>query len=335
MISISIDAMSGDSGLPVTAPAVLSVLKKHDDLKIIMVGDEALMSKAIPNKPDNLEFKQTTQVVAMDEAPASALRGKKDSSMRIAINLVKEKSADACVSAGNTGALMATGRFVLRMLEGINRPAICTALPTIKSHSWMLDLGANVDSDSEHLLQFAIMGNALVRAVDDNDKPSIGLLNIGEEDAKGNHVVKSAAALLNKTNLNYYGFVEGDDIYKGTVDLIVSDGFVGNVALKASEGVAMMIRHFLSIEFKRNIFRKISGVIAMPVLKSLKKRIDPRRYNGASLLGLNGVLVKSHGGTDAYGFEHAIEAAYSQVKNGLLDKIKHEMDNMSQQEHDE
>lgn len=334
MVSISIDAMSGDAGLAVTAPAVLNALKKHPDLEIIMVGDETLMTEAIGHKPNNLTFKHTTQVVEMDEAPASALRGKKDSSMRVAINLVKEETVDACVSAGNTGALMATGRFVLRMLEGVDRPAICAALPTIKSHSWMLDLGANVDSGAEHLLQFAIMGSALIRAVDNKESPSIGLLNVGEEEVKGNHVVKSAAALLNKANLNYYGFVEGDDIYKGTVDLIVSDGFVGNVALKSSEGVAMMIRHFLSFEFKRNLFRKISGVIAMPVLKSLKNRIDPRHYNGASLLGLNGVLVKSHGGTDAYGFEHAIMAAYHQVKNSLLDKIKREMDNMLHQEYD-
>jgi len=333
MISISIDAMSGDSGLAVTAPAVLSALQSTPDLKITMVGDEKLIKQAITAPPANLEIQHASEIVAMDEMPALALRNKKDSSMRVAINLLKDKKVDACVSAGNTGALMVTGRFVLKMLEGIDRPAICTSLPTMSSHCWMLDLGANIDSDAEHLMQFAIMGNALVRAVDDNHNARVGLLNIGEEQVKGNHIVKEASSLLQNTSLNYRGFIEGDDIYKGTVDLVVSDGFVGNVALKASEGVARMIQHFLGEEFKKSTLRKLSGFIAMPVLKSLKKRIDPRNYNGASLLGLNGVLVKSHGGTDEFGFERAIMVAYNQAKNGLLEKIKHEMDNMLHQEY--
>jgi len=335
MISIAIDAMSGDHGLAVTTVAALNALAHVEDLKIIMVGDERKIQSTISDIPANLEIRHASEIVSMDESPVVALRNKKDSSMRVALNLVKEGAADACVSAGNTGALMVTGRFVFKMLQGVDRPAICTSLPTIKSHCWMLDLGANIDSGPENLLQFALMGNALVRAVDDNHIAKVGLLNVGEEQVKGNQVVKDASALIANTALNYSGFVEGDDIYKGTVDLIVCDGFVGNVALKASEGVARMVHNFLNREFKRSIWRKLSGLVAMPVLKSLKKRIDPRRYNGASLLGLNGILVKSHGSTDAYGFEQAIMAAYNQVKNDLLDKIKHEMEQMRQQEHRE
>jgi phosphate acyltransferase len=332
MITIAIDAMGGDHGVDITVPAAIKAVQHHSDLQIILVGNEAILREKIGNTP-NINIHPATEVVAMDEAAASALRGKKDSSMRVAINLVKEQRANAAVSAGNTGALMATARFVLKMIKGIERPAICTALPTIqRPHSWVMDLGANVDSSAEHLLQFALMGNALLRAVDENPSPSIGLLNIGEEETKGNESIKTAAQLIGATKLNYYGFVEGDDIYKGTVDLVVTDGFAGNVALKSSEGVAKMITHFITAEFTRNIFTKILGLLARPPLKAFKRRIDPRIYNGACLLGLNGIVVKSHGGTDAFGFEHAISVAYNQAKHDFLGKITQEMAKVLQEE---
>ena len=261
----------------------------------------------------------------MDESPALAMRNKKDSSMRVAINLVKAGEAGACVSAGNTGALMATARFVLKMLPGIERPAIASELPTIKGRTFVLDLGANVDCTAEHLLQFGIMGAMLVSALDQCDAPSVGLLNIGEEEIKGNEVVKQAAELLRHSGLNFYGNIEGDDIYKGTTDVVVCDGFVGNVALKTSEGLAKMIGTMLREEFNRNLVTKIAGLIALPVLKAFKKRVDPRRYNGATLLGLRGVVVKSHGGADRYAFEHAIRQAAREVRNDVQRRITEKM----------
>ena len=257
----------------------------------------------------------------MDDAPATALRRKPDSSMRIAIELVKSGEADACVSAGNTGALMAISWFVLRMLPGIERPAIASFLPTQKGRVCVLDLGANVDCTAEHLLQFAVMGSCLVSAVDHSERPSVGLLNIGEEEIKGNEVVKQAAELLRDSGLNFYGNIEGTDIYKGTTDVIVCDGFVGNVALKTSEGLAQMLAAYLRQEFGRNLFTRLSGAMAMPVINAFRRRVDPRRYNGASLLGLKGIVVKSHGSADKFAFGCAIERAFEEARNDVLASI--------------
>ena len=263
----------------------------------------------------------------MNESPTSALRNKKDSSMRVAINLVKDGMAHACVSAGNTGALMATGRFVLKMLAGIDRPAICTALPTMKGHTHVLDLGANVDSTAEHLYEFAMMGSVLTSALDNNPSPKVGLLNIGEEEIKGNERVKEAARLLADSDLNYIGFVEGDGIYMGAANVVVCDGFVGNVMLKTSEGVAKMIGTFMKQEFRRNPIKKIAGLLAAPALKALKKRIDPRAYNGASLLGLRGIVVKSHGGADNYAFGKAILKARMEAIKNVPELIAQQLEN--------
>jgi len=257
----------------------------------------------------------------MDELPSNALRNKKDSSMRIALDLLKAGDADACVSAGNTGALMATSRFVLKMLPGIDRPAICTSLPSSTSHTWVLDLGANVDCDAKHLFQFALMGSVLATAVDGNANPAVGLLNIGEEEIKGNEAVKRAAVLLADGPLNYAGFAEGDDIYMGNFDVIVCDGFVGNIALKTSEGVARMIATFIKQEFRRSLLTKLAALIAMPVLKAFRSRIDPRLYNGASLLGLRGIVIKSHGGADALAFANAIKVAILEVRESVPERI--------------
>ena len=257
----------------------------------------------------------------MDELPSRALRGKKDSSMRVAINLVNDEVADACVSAGNTGALMATARFVLKTLPHVDRPAIITALPSIAGRSWVLDLGANVDCSADHLFQFAVMGAELVSAVEGLESPSIGLLNIGQEEIKGSDQIKRAHELLTASQMNYVGYVEGDDIFTGNVDIIVTDGFVGNVALKSSEGVARMIRHFLKAEFTSGFFARLAGLVALPLLRRLSRRIDPRRYNGAPLVGLRGVVVKSHGGTDAMGFANAIAIAKKEAQADVANRI--------------
>jgi len=272
-----------------------------------------------------LTIHHASQVVMMDDSPSLALRNKKDSSMRVAINLVKEGAAQACVSAGNTGALMATARFVLKTLPGIDRPAIISALPTINGHTHVLDLGANVDSSAEHLLQFAVMGSVLTKAVDNIERPTVGLLNIGEEEIKGNEQVKEAAKLLATSNLNYIGYVEGDDIYKGTVDVVVCDGFIGNVALKTSEGLAKMISHYMKQEFKRNLFTKLAALVAMPVLKAFRSRIDPREYNGATLVGLRGIVIKSHGSADVFSFGNAIQEAVREVHKNVPVKIQQEL----------
>jgi glycerol-3-phosphate acyltransferase PlsX len=329
---IAIDAMGGDHGPVVTVPAALSALKRHKGLKLILVGDEQLLADELARHGssvgDRLSLHHASQVVGMDEKPSQALRGKKDSSMRVAINQVKEGEAQACVSAGNTGALMATGRFVLKTLNGIDRPAIISALPTISGHTHMLDLGANVDSSAEHLYQFALMGSVLTSAVDNIDRPTVGLLNIGEEEMKGNEQVKQAAALLATSGLNYVGFVEGDDIYKGTVDVVVADGFVGNVALKTSEGLAKMVSHYMKQEFKRNLFTRLAGLIAMPVLNAFKNRIDPRVYNGATLVGLRGIVIKSHGSADIFSFSNAIREAVLEVEKNVPDMISEELGNL-------
>jgi glycerol-3-phosphate acyltransferase PlsX len=268
-----------------------------------------------------LRIQAASEVVGMDESPQLVLRSKKDSSMRVAINLVKNGEASACVSAGNTGALMATARYVLKMLPGIDRPAIASFLPTYKGQVCMLDLGANVDCNAENLLQFALMGTALVYAIEHKNNPTVGLLNIGSEDIKGNEIVKQASELLQKSDLNFYGNIEGNDIFKGVTDVVVCDGFVGNVALKTTEGLAQMLGGFLREEFNRNIFTKLAGLIATPVLKAFRRRVDPRRYNGASLLGLKGIVLKSHGSADAFAFFCAIERAAEEARGGMLHHI--------------
>jgi glycerol-3-phosphate acyltransferase PlsX len=328
-VTVAIDCMGGDHGPHVTVPAALRTLGRHPDANLVLVGltdaIEAELRASGASTGTRLRVHHASEVVAMDEAVASALRGKKDSSMRVAVNLVKSGEAQACVSAGNTGALMAISRFVLKMLPGIERPPIATVLPSQKGHTYVLDLGANVDCSAHDLLQFGIMGATLVSAVEHKERPSVGLLNIGEEDIKGNEVVKRAGELLRTSGLNFHGNVEGDDIYKGTTDVVVCDGFVGNVALKTSEGLAQMLSIFLRSEFGRNPLTKLAGLVAMPVLKRFKHRVDHRRYNGASLLGLRGVVIKSHGSADAVAFEHAIERALDEVRNGVLRRIGERM----------
>lgn len=329
-ITLAIDAMGGDHGPHVTIPAALKALSEDDQLNIVLVGLEDAIQAELKaqNATTNsrLRIHHASEVVLMDESPQSAMKNKKDSSMRVAINLTKSGEAHACVSAGNTGALMATARFVLKMLPGIERPAIASALPSEKGNTYMLDLGANADCTAEQLLQFAVMGAMLVSSIEHKKNPSVGLLNIGSEDIKGNEVVKQTAELLKESHLNFYGNIEGDDIFKGTTDVVVCDGFVGNVALKTTEGLAHMMGSFLTQEFKRSFITKIMAIIAMPVLKAFKKRLDPRRYNGASFLGLRGVVVKSHGGADAVAFYHAIHVAVEEARNGVLRRIKEQLE---------
>lgn len=326
---IALDAMSGDHGLSVTVPAALQAIRRCDDVILILVGDEQKIRDELTNhnaaESDRLRIHHASQVVEMDDAPALALKKKKDSSMRISIDLVRDGIADATVSAGNTGALMATARFVLRMLPGIDRPAICTAIPSNNGHSHMLDLGANVDSSAEHLYQFAVMGSELVKAIDDNPAPKVALLNIGQEAIKGNEQVKAANRLLKDSHLNYAGYVEGDGIYLEDFDVIVCDGFVGNVALKTSEGLAKMISNRLKQQFKRNLFSKLAAIVAMPVLKAFRESVDPRRYNGASLLGLQGIVIKSHGGADSLSFANAIAIARQEAIKNVPQKINDEL----------
>ena len=330
-ITIALDAMGGDHGPKVIVPAALQSLRDDKEIKVILVGDKDAitqeLNEANATVGDRIVIQHASQQVEMDDLPSFALRNKKDSSMRVAINLVKEGVADACVSAGNTGALMATARFVLKMISGVDRPAIVVTLPTIKGHTHVLDMGANVDTSAENLFEFAVMGSVLTNAVENIASPTVGLLNIGEEEIKGNERVKEAGRLLEGSNLNYIGYVEGDDIYKGTADVIVCDGFVGNVALKTTEGLAKLIRHYMTQEFKRNIFTMIAGAIALPVLKAFRKKIDPRRYNGASLLGLRGIVIKSHGGADKLAFACAIREAKLEVHKNVPQKIRQQLEN--------
>lgn len=324
--TIALDAMGGDHGPEVVVPAAIRFLRECDDrIELILVGDtdevQRQLEAAGGGSDERIRIHHASQIVAMDELPSHALRSKKDSSMRVAINLVNEGKADACVSAGNTGALMATARFVLKTLPGIDRPAICTVMPSIQGHTYVLDLGANVDSSSEHLFQFAVMGSVLASAVDNIDRPRVGLLNIGEEEIKGNERVKVAAQLLGASDLNYVGFVEGDGIFSGNANVVVCDGFVGNVALKSAEGVATMIGHYMKREFGRNIFTKLSALVAAPVLRSFRKKIDPRHYNGASLLGLRGIVIKSHGGADELAFANALKIALVEVRKNVPQRI--------------
>lgn len=329
-IKLSIDCMGGDHGASVTVPAALSFLKRTADAEMILVGNEdairaELKKLQVPDHPA-IRIVHASEVVTMDDPLEVALRRKKDSSMRVAINLVKDGEAQVCVSAGNTGALMAISRYVLKTIPGVDRPAICTLIPNKQDKpTYMLDLGANVDCEPQHLHQFALMGSALVAAVEGKPQPTVGLLNIGEEDIKGNEVVKQTAALLradhDKGVLNFHGNVEGDDIFKGTTDIVVCDGFVGNVALKASEGVVRFFKEVITVEFKRNPLTMLGALLARGALKAVSKRLNPSRYNGASLLGLRGLVFKSHGSADAYGYEWAIQRAYDAAKNNVLSRI--------------
>ncbi len=327
-VSIAVDCMGGDHGIKTTVPASLKFSKKNQGTKVILVGDEVAIGEELKKYKVDLsrfELIGADQVVTMEDEPTQALRNKRNSSMRVAIDLVKEGKADAAVSAGNTGALMGISRFVLKMLPGIQRPAIASLLPSLKGHTCVLDLGANVKCEAEHFLQFGVMGSCLFSAIGGKSRPSIGLLNIGEEDIKGNEVVKAASELLKSSGLNFLGNVEGSDIYIGDTDVIVCDGFVGNVALKTSEGLTQMLAQYLKEEFSKNLASKLSGFMALPVIKQFRKRVDHRRYNGASLLGLRGIVVKSHGAADPFAFTFALEKAFSEVENNMLDQISTRM----------
>lgn len=322
--------MGGDFGPSITVPAAVSFVNQTPDVELILVGREEVIRAALEKHKaasnPRITIRHATEVVSMDDPVEVALRRKKDSSMRVAVSLVKEGLAQTAVSAGNTGALMAVSRYILKTLPGVDRPAICTILPNQNDGpTYMLDLGANVDCEAEHLRQFALMGSALVSAMEGKSKPTVGLLNIGEEEIKGNELVKATAVLLRHDHaqgiVNFYGNVEGNDIFEGTTDIVVCDGFVGNVALKTTEGVGRMVKSVLTTEFKRGIINKIGALIAYGALKAMSKRLNPSRYNGASLLGLRGLVFKSHGGADAYAFEWAIKRAYNAAKYDVLSRI--------------
>lgn len=325
-ITIAVDAMGGDHGLAVTLPAVAQFIRQNQRANVLLVGQEQaiqaqLATFQLHNEP-RVTLVHASEVVTMDDPLNVALRQKRDSSMRVAAQLVKQQQAHAMVSAGNTGALMAVSRLVLRTLPGIDRPAICTAIPTKQKHTYMLDLGANVEADAEHLLQFALMGAAVAQAVDNNSNPTVALLNIGEEDIKGNETIKAAAQLLEAhPSVNYIGYAEGDSVFDGVADVVVSDGFVGNIALKTMEGVASMIADMLKKEIYASWPRKIAALLARPIFTGLQHRADPQRYNGASLIGLNGIVVKSHGGTSVEGFHAALRVAYNEAERDVLSLI--------------
>ena len=322
--TLAVDCMGGDHGPRVTLAACRHFLEAHPDAQLLLVGAPAALERFHHPRARNVP---ASEVVTMDDHVEVALRKKKDSSLRVAIQQVKDGQAQVAVSAGNTGALMALARYLLKTVEGIDRPAIATHLPNAKGGATtVLDLGANVDCTEQHLLQFAVMGSALVSALSGHDSPSVGLLNIGEEVIKGNEVIKRAGELLRAAgaagDLNFYGNVEGNDIFKGTTEIVVCDGFVGNVALKTSEGVAALISGFLKEEFARNPLTKLAAIAAYPVLSALKKRVDYRRYNGAALLGLRGLVFKSHGSADELAFEQALNRAYDAARNNLLDRVQ-------------
>jgi glycerol-3-phosphate acyltransferase PlsX len=324
-VTIAVDAMSGDVGVDATVPAALSMLRKNDQLRLVLVGKKELIEPVLDKagvSNGRIQVQDAREIVEMDDHPADAMRKKKDSSMRVAIDLVKAGKAGACVSAGNTGALMATGRFVLKTVSGIDRPAIITGLPARFGRVHMLDLGANAGCTAEQLFQFGVMGSVVVQDIEGIDKPRIGLLNIGEESIKGNDTVREAAAMFGDSDLNYIGFIEGDMISDLKADVVVCDGFTGNVALKTMEGTARLVRHFLIEEFKSGLYGRLAGLVAWPVLRSLSKRVDPRRYNGASLVGLNGIVVKSHGRADALAFEQAIQVAMVEVDKDVPEQIR-------------
>ena len=324
MITIAVDCMGGDHGPKVTLPACRNFLDQHPDTQLLLVGLAESLNGFSHARATTVV---ASEVVGMDDPLEVALRRKKDSSMRVAIQQVKDGRAQAAVSAGNTAALMAISRYLLKTLDGIDRPAIAGQIPNAKGQATtVLDMGANVDCSAEHLLQFAMMGSAFVSVLNGNDNPTVGLLNIGEEAIKGNEVIKKAGEMLRAAakagDLNFYGNVEGNDIFKGTADIVVCDGFVGNVALKTSEGLATMIVDFLKMEFSRTIFTKIAAIAAFPVISALKKRMDHRRYNGGALLGLRGLVFKSHGSADEVAFEYALKRAYDAARNNLLDRVQ-------------
>jgi glycerol-3-phosphate acyltransferase PlsX len=324
-VRIAIDCMGGDHGLSVTVPAALSFAAREPEAQLLLIGRAPLIEAALRGAPpaeaarERIRVVHAEETVEMDDSLATALRSKRNSSMRVAIESVKDGSADAVVSAGNTGALMAIARYVLKTQDGIDRPAIAQSIPNrVGGMTTCLDLGANVDCEAEHLLQFAVMGSALASALLDKERPTVGLLNVGEEIIKGNEVVKRAAELLRTSGLNFHGNVEGDDIFRGTVDVVVCDGFVGNLVLKASEGVAQMLVGFIREEFTRDALSKLRALLAYPVLQRIRRRGDHRRYNGAALLGLRGVVIKSHGSSDAYAYEFAIRRAFDAASHQLL-----------------
>jgi glycerol-3-phosphate acyltransferase PlsX len=322
----------------VTVPAVLAFQARHPDIDVVLVGlrdaIEAELSARGSAPGARLRVHHASEVIAMDESPATAMRSKKDSSMRVAINLVRNGEAHACVSAGNTGALMAISRFVLKTLPGIDRPAIAPVLPNMRGgYTYVLDLGANVDCTAEQLMQFGVMGAMLVSAVEHKERPTVGLLNIGAEDIKGNETVRRAAELLRASGLNFYGNVEGDDIFKGTTDVVVCDGFVGNVALKATEGTARLITGALREEFGRGLYSRLAALLALPVINAFRRRMDPRRYNGASLLGLQGIVIKSHGSADAFAFGFALTRAVEEVRNNVPQRIARQMEQLQVASH--
>ncbi|MGZ5078706.1 MAG: phosphate acyltransferase PlsX [Usitatibacter sp.] len=329
MTVIAVDAMGGDHGPSVTVPACLDFLAANPEAELLLVGLkeplERELARARATGQPRITIVPASEVVGMDEDVRTAIRTKKNSSMRVAIDLVKEGRAQACVSAGNTGALMGTAKFVLKTLPGIDRPAICAVLPTRKGQVYALDLGANADCTPEHLLQFAIMGATLVSAVEGKANPTVGLLNIGSEEMKGNEVVKKAGELLRRSPVNFHGNVEGDDIYKGTTDVVVCDGFAGNVALKTSEGLAKMLGDFLKEEFTRTWATRLLALFAYPVIRRFRRRVDHRRYNGAALLGLRGIVVKSHGSADRLAFRTALQRAASEAQHGLIERIGEEI----------
>jgi len=322
-LTVAVDAMSGDHGAAVAVPAALEVLASTPDLRLIIVGRSEAVLPLLGTALDNgrCRFVEATEVVAMDERPQDALRRKKNSSMRIAINLVEQGEASACVSAGNTGALLATARFVLGMVPGIDRPAIVSAVPSTGGYTVMLDLGANPDCNDDHLVQFAVMGSVIASDLHGIEHPRVGLLNVGEEDIKGTEEIKAAHKRLTGSALNYCGFVEGDKIFSGDIDVVVTDGFTGNVSLKTMEGLARFISGAMKEEFTRSAVRKIGAIAAAPTLKALKARLDPRAYNGASMVGLKGVVIKSHGGADRMSFANAVRVAVTEARNGVPDQI--------------
>ena len=316
--------MSGDRGAEIVVHAAKACLARYANLELILVGDETRLGElvnSIARNESRLSIRHASEVVGMSEPPAEALRRKKDSSMRVAINLVKEGTAAACVSAGNTGALMATSKFVLKMLPGIDRPAIIAELPAIGGSVHMLDLGANTVSDPEQLFQFAVMGSIVTADIRRLERPRVALLNIGVEDTKGHDTVREAAARLNQSGLNYVGFIEGNEIFSGKTDVIVTDGFTGNIALKTMEGTAGLVSHYVKRAFTRTVFAKLQAVMAGPVLRRLAVETDSRNYNGASFVGLNGIVIKSHGGADEYAFQHAIETALVELRNQVPQQI--------------
>ena len=331
-VTIALDAMGGDHGATEIVPAALKVVKKHRNLHLILVGKESLLLEILTQygatSNTAISIHHAPETVEMHEPPSKALRNKKASSMRIAIDLVQDNVAQACVSAGNTGALMAISKFVLKTLPGIDRPAICATLPTCTGHTHMLDLGANVSASAEQLLQFAIIGSELVSATENISTPSVALLNVGSEDMKGNDQVKLASTLLANSYLNYVGFAEGTDIHLGEFDLIVCDGFVGNIALKTSEGVAELISRRAKEAFRKSIYGRFAALVSLPVLRNIQYTLDPRRYNGASLLGLRGSIVKSHGSADQLSFSHAIEEAVAEVENNIPGRISSKLEDL-------